>query len=726
MSEQFDKIVQLVEKISLELVYAEPGTDAGLLPVNSLLSDIEEVCAGNRPPDPIPVAISWARSEVDGAFMEQGFSEEAIKAFNDWLEWMRHALHSAQTEQDIPTFGLGRSIKLDEIVEDEEVVDEAADEEAPAAEAADLSAEDPLTFDAEEDGDLIREFINEADEHLQNIEGGVLVLEENPTDADTLNSIFRAFHTFKGGSGFLNLIPINRLAHALEDLLDLARQNKLEITSDVINVILEGGDTLRQFVERINAQLSGEEPIEPFVIPIQEQLLQIEATVKGRPAEKAAEPTKAEELPVTEPSPAPKAAAPKTQSATPKPEAKSVPSKSGGNNGSASVVKVDTQKLDSLVDLVGEVVVAQSLVTLDPDIEAIESQHLSRNLAQLGRITKELQRIAMSMRMVPIRGCFQKMNRLVRDLTAKSGKRVDLQLTGEDTELDRNIVEAIGDPLVHMVRNSVDHGIEMPDVRSGNGKSPTGTLKLKAYHQGGNIVIEIQDDGAGLNKERILKKAIENEVIRPDEHLTDKEIFELIFAPGFSTAEKITDISGRGVGMDVVRRNIEKLRGKIEIQSEPGKGSTFSIYLPLTLAIIDGLLFAVGNQRFILPTLSVRESFRPTKEMLSRVRERGEMVNVRDRLIPVLRMYEHFGIEPQTTDPCEAICVVVESGRDVRCLLVDELLGKQEVVIKSLGDMFKKTEGLAGSAILGDGRVGLILDVNALVKLKSASLSQAA
>ena len=295
MAEQHEKIVQLVEKISLELVYAEPGTDSGLLPVNSLLSDIEERNVAERLPDPIPVAIMWARSEVDGAFMEQGFSTGAIQGFNNWLEWMRKALHAAQTEQEIPKFELGQSNKLEEYEEENEDIAAEDGETVPEAAvhvstgvASEYPADDPLTFDAEEDGDLIREFINEADEHLQNIEEGVLVLEDDPSDSDTLNSIFRAFHTFKGGSGFLNLIPINRLAHALEDLLDQARQGKLTITTPVINVILEGGDTLRQFVVRINAQLSGEEPIAAFVIPIQEQLESIRGIVDGKPDAPAA------------------------------------------------------------------------------------------------------------------------------------------------------------------------------------------------------------------------------------------------------------------------------------------------------------------------------------------------------------------------------------------------------------------------------------------------------
>jgi two-component system chemotaxis sensor kinase CheA len=337
-------------------------------------------------------------------------------------------------------------------------------------------------------------------------------------------------------------------------------------------------------------------------------------------------------------------------------------------------------------------------------------------LRQLGRITSELQRTAMSLRMVPIHRTFQKMTRLVRDLAAQQEKQVQLIVEGEETELDRNIVEELSDPLVHMIRNSVDHGIELPAARVSRGKPALGTIRLSASHQRGGIVIAIRDDGKGLDRERILAKAREHGLIKADATLTEEETFALIFAPGFSTAEIVTDVSGRGVGMDVVRRNIEKLRGKVEIQSIAGQGATFTIVLPLTLAIIDGMLVGVGDDRYIIPTLSVRESFRPRPGMVTTVHERGEVVSVRGRLTPLLRLGQHLGTPCRAVDPTDGIIVVVESGDAARGLLVDELLGKQEVVIKNLGETFRKQNLLAGAAILGDGRVGLILDVDTLVK----------
>ena len=357
------------------------------------------------------------------------------------------------------------------------------------------------------------------------------------------------------------------------------------------------------------------------------------------------------------------------------------------------------------------------MVVQNPDVQMINSLQLVRCLRQLSRITTELQRNAMSLRMVPIRGMFHKMNRLVRDLATQQQKHVQLVLEGEETELDRNIVEKLSDPLVHMIRNAIDHGLENSDDRAAHGKPELGKIRLTAAHQRGGIVIRIQDDGRGLDRSRILAKARDRGLVKTDANLTKSEIFSLIFQPGFSTAEKITDLSGRGVGMDVVRRNIENLRGKVEIQSLPGQGTTFTILLPLTLAIIDGLLVGVGGERYIIPTLSVRESFRPSPGTVKTVQGRGEVVSVRGRQTPLLRLAHYLGRTSRVIKPEDGIVVVVESGDSARGLLVDELLGKQEVVIKSLGHAFGQQNLLAGAAVLGDGWVGLILDVDTLVQM---------
>jgi two-component system chemotaxis sensor kinase CheA len=718
------KLKKLGDKIATELVFAEAGKDMGLLPVNSLLGQIED-CASGPECAALREGIQQARGWVNDIFASSGpFSAHALKQFTQWAEWWQQALIASETEAAVPSLPqVGPAPAATRATE-------CKIEEVAAV------AEPTLLLNLEQDAELLGEFINESQEHLQNIEQGVLKLEQQPNDAETLDSIFRAFHTFKGGSGFLNLTAIQNLAHDLESLLDSARQHKLAITPPVINLILEGGDLLRRFTTEISAQLSGSKPPGPITVPTQRIIAEIKKTLSGEMAD-------ASRTEIKPPAVAPAHVAPSSVSVSnlipeavpviPSAAIPSAPLASGAEPGAAShapapppVVKVDTVKLDSLVDLVGEMLIAQSLVMQNKDLNPQRSEQLNRDLAQFGRISKELQRTVMSLRMVPVRSTFQKMNRLVRDLSVKVGKQVELVTEGEDTELDRTIVEELSDPLVHMIRNSVDHGIELPDVRLQKGKPAHGTVKLKAFHQGGSIVIEIKDDGAGLDRERIFAKAVEKGILKAEERPPENELFNLIMAPGFSTAEKITDISGRGVGMDVVRRNIEKLRGKIEIKSEPGRGSIFSIHLPLTLAIIDGFLVGVGEERYVLPTLLVREAFRPRPDMIHAVRERGEMVNLRGKLYPLIRLYAQLGVTPTTREPGQSIAVMVEAGSELCCFLVDQLLGKHEVVIKSLGETFRRNKYLAGGAILGDGRVGLILDPLALVRDEASPLEAAA
>ncbi|MGO8697397.1 MAG: chemotaxis protein CheA [Limisphaerales bacterium] len=692
----FTEIKKLAEKIATELVFAAAGKDLGLLPINSLLGQIEEIAAGQAPPESFAQATKIARAWVDRILETTGmFSEADLKLLGEWATWFQQASQACAEDNLPPPLPAHWQEQPDKPAA---APSSQAENPPPLPKQAAPPEETALTLNLESDKELLSEFINESQEHLQNIEQGVLTLEENPTDADTLNSIFRAFHTFKGGSGFLNLTAIQTLAHELESLLELARQQKIVITPEVINLILAGGDTLKQFTNEIAARLSGSQFAEPILVPTANLLLRLRAVLS--PDAKT-------------PSPA----APPSGQPSAEPVAGQVHAAAARAAAPASSVKVDTLKLDSLIDLVGELVIAQSLVVQNPELSTLQSEKLTRDLARLGRISKDLQRTALALRMVPIRPTFQKMARLVRDLSAKLSKQVELALEGEDTELDRTIVEEISDPLIHMIRNSVDHGIEKPEARLKAGKPAKGTVILKAFHRGGNIVIEIKDDGAGLNRDRILAKAVEQGLVGQDEQLSESQIFSLILRPGFSTAEKVTDVSGRGVGMDVVRRNIEKLRGKIEIQSVEGEGSKFSIYLPLTLAIIDGLLVGVGEHRYIFPTLSVCESFQTTSDMIKTVQGRGEVVSVRGQLRPLLRLNAHLGIESASSEAANSVIVMLESGHETRCVLVDQLLGKQEVVIKSLGEVFRGNRCMAGAAILGDGRIGIILDPQALVHL---------
>jgi two-component system chemotaxis sensor kinase CheA len=379
-------------------------------------------------------------------------------------------------------------------------------------------------------------------------------------------------------------------------------------------------------------------------------------------------------------------------------------------------VKVDTKKIDNLVDLTGELVIAQAMLRQNPCILSAGDQKLYNNLNQLNQITSSLQTTAMSMRMVPIKSMFQKMVRLVRDLAKDSGKEVGLKISGEDTEIDRNVVEELYEPMVHMIRNAIDHGIEPPEERQKAGKDEEGTIHLRAHQRGGNIIIEIEDDGCGLDKERIMEKARANNLIADESKITDSQIYNLIFHAGLTTAKKVTDVSGRGVGMDVVKKAIEKLRGRVEINSRPGSGSTFIISLPLTLAIIEGMLVRIGDERYIIPAVAILESFRPDKNQYSTVTGRGEMILSRGILMPLVRLDRMFGVKGDAVHPWDGLVVAVENDGEQRCLLLDELLGKEEVVIKSIGGM-KNVKGIAGGAIMGDGRVGLILDMTGIFEI---------
>ncbi len=563
------------------------------------------------------------------------------------------------------------------------------------------------------DPEMATMFVAEALEHLGTIEASVLRLEASPGDAVILNDIFRPFHTVKGNAGALGVTRVQELAHKVENLLDRCRAGEHPFGAVETDVALESVDVLSALVLDLQERLAGGpgtdlEPRRTSLMATVDALLDCA-------------------LPPPMTTTAPAALTPPP---VPEPPVETTPpraaSRDGLDAGAHATVKVDTRKLDNLVDMVGELVIAQSILQEDPALLGATDERLTRNLAHLKRITSDLQRNAMAMRMVPIRQTFQKMARLVRDLSKRSGKVVDLVLSGEDTELDRRVVEDINDPLMHMVRNSMDHGIESTASRVSAGKRPDGRLALSAFHQGGSIVISIADDGAGLDADRILAKAVAQGLVAPGAALTPGEIHHLIFQPGFSTADTVTELSGRGVGMDVVRRNIDALRGRVEIQSTPGQGTTFLIKLPLTLAIVDGLVLGVGEQRFVMPTFSVRESLRPTPEQVHSVQGRHSMIQLRDRLVPLVWLADICRIDGRETEATQATIVVLEDeGRQVG-LVVDRLLGKQEVVIKSLGDAFGQISGVAGGAILGDGRIGLILDAHGIVESVRGDSARAA
>lgn len=573
-------------------------------------------------------------------------------------------------------------------VEPEEVLRQLSESETAASPPA--PAVNPLAQDPQ----LIQDFLLEAREHLSNIEARLLEIEHGTTSEETINSTFRSFHTIKGLAGFLDFAVLQEVSHEVETLLDRARSGELRLTPERVDVILAASDYLALWLGQIEASARGQQAPEP---PAPDELV---AQVRQALEESGTE----------DPTPGPEGAGMEAGEAL----AEVRQTEGSGARVAASLVKVETGKLEYLVDMVGELVIAQSMLRHNPDLEQVKTPRVQRDITHLARVTAEVQKTAMAMRMVPVGQLFRRMSRLVRDLARKSGKQAELDLFGEDVELDRSIVEEIADPLVHMLRNSMDHGLEGPEERVAAGKPPVGRVRLSAWHQAGQIVIEIRDDGRGLNRERILEKARNRGLIGVDEALSDSEVWQLIFHPGFSTAEKVTDVSGRGVGMDVVRRHVEKLRGRVEIDTTPGAGTVFLVKVPLTLAIIDGLVVHVGEDRFIVPIYSVREIFKPGAESIFTVEGRGEMALVRERLLPVVRLARRLGVAGGTAAAGEGLMIVGESEGMQFCLQVDRLAGKQEVVIKSLGETFRRVRGIAGGAILGDGRVGLILDMAAL------------
>lgn len=541
---------------------------------------------------------------------------------------------------------------------------------APAQEA---SSRPPTSV--ESDPGLLRDFVTRVHECLASAEAGLLALEEHPRDAAALDEIFRAFHTVKGMAGFMGIADIERLAHEIEAPLARARKGTVNLEAADVESTFEAIDRMRAMAHAVGDdrdQSSTTSPPSP-----DKPARACSPASQGRPA----------------------------------------------NGRSTQTVGVDSERLDRLLDAIGELVIQESMVSQFPEVRAGASQQLLGHLGQLDKVTRELQEMAMSLRMVPLRLTFQKMARLTRDLAHKAGKEVELVTSGADTELDKAVVDRIADPLLHLVRNAVDHGLEADATeRRGAGKSDAGRVELRAFHRAGSIHIEVEDDGRGIDRAAVLAKARERGLVGNGDELAERDLLELVFHAGLSTAEKVTGVSGRGVGMDVVRQTVESLRGYVEITSEQGKGTLFSIRLPLTLAIIDGMVVRVGPERYIIPTLSITRSVRPAPEDLFSVLGRGEMLSLGGEVVPLVRLsrlfeaVSHDGTDPDI-DPTQGIVVAVTENGRTSGLVADELVGQQQVVIKSLGESFQGMPGVAGGAIMPDGQVGLIVDVGGLVRL---------
>lgn len=588
---------------------------------------------------------------------------------------------------------------------------------------------------------LIADFITESQDHIHTAETCLLDLEVDISNADHLNSIFRSCHTIKGVAGFLGLKDVSELSHSIENLMDLARRGRLQLNSGHIDLLFESLDCLKELISSIKAVTAGDTYRLPKIYQdVITKLSKPEKIIQKTPLSSNASHKKVGEILVENGM----ATSPQIEEALNLQntgdrrkvgqilvEQGYVKAKNVGNalamqnaaqqsNSVNETIRVPVERLDQLVDAIGEAVISHSMIAADPLVINLKDQGVEKKIAHANTIMRKIQELSMSLRMVSLKSTFQKMARLVRDLSKKSGKEVEFILEGEDTELDKSVVENIGDPLIHMIRNAIDHGIEdSAEERVKKGKPAKARVVLRAFHKAGSIYIEIEDDGKGIDKEMVRKKALAENLCKETDKYTDQEIYQFIFMPGFSTAKKITDVSGRGVGMDVVKRNIQALRGSVEIQSEPDKGTTFSIRLPLTLAIIDGMIVRLEKEKYIIPLLSIIESIKPKKEQVESVANTREMINVRGNLIEFVRLAKLLGSNDQVKNVEEGIVIIVEDmiGKQI-AMLVDEIIGQQQVVIKNLGAV-GDIQGISGGAIMSDGNVSLIIDIGGIVKMAS-------
>jgi two-component system chemotaxis sensor kinase CheA len=583
-----------------------------------------------------------------------------------------------------------------ESIVNQELLDELLKEDENKISTSTSNSE---SYKLEGESDILIEFAAEAEEHLDNVET-IILDTQSEISKDSVDTLFRAVHSLKGGSAYFNLIEIKESSHILENLLSEARDGKRIVDEGLVAILASYTDLQKKVLNKAKKSVNSGGTIEysPDYVKFMTNLDQYVKSGKSNLTAKNS--SEAEH----------------TSSSS----VKAAKDDSSDNNRSESTqvksfVKVDTSRLDHLVDSIGEMVIYSSMLIrqcrelLPNNQQVIEATH------RVEKFGRDLQDVGMSMRLVPIKGLFQKMSRLVWDTSRKLGKQIEFEMDGEETELDRNLIDKLADPLMHMVRNSLDHGIEPPDERAAKGKSKTGKVILSAKHSAGSIQIQIKDDGRGLDPEKLKAKAIEKGIITTDHKLTNEEAFKLIFAAGFSTAAKVTDISGRGVGMDVVRRNVESLRGRINIQSEVGKGSIFTIELPLTLAIMDGIQVACGTESFLIPSLSIVEFVIPRKSLLHQAFEKAETYEFRGKQIPLFRLSDLYEIPSSCSSFEDSTIVIVEDVGSTVAILVDEILGEYSTVIKSLGGMFEEGKGVAGCAIMPQGNVSLILDVRTLL-----------
>jgi len=743
---------------------------------------LESISAAEDYPEAVQLQLRDARTRLSEMLEnDHPFSEAFAEAFGQSLQSAMDLLidgtkfeAAAMTPQTEPE---SESEETVDAASPPEVVSETPADESDAAASAlavekpcdtemtgasDVAGEDAADCMPEDpDFELIGEFIEEGSDLIAQAEEALLKLETDPDDMDAVGMVFRAFHTIKGTSAFLELAIIADMGHHAESLLSRVRDREIRYTGGYADLSLRALDMLKALIESVQEALGGGPLLKPAgynellkilsapeaagvsedshdaAAPRVGDLLVAQGKVTREDVESAVTSPRVGDILVAqgtatreqiEQAAREDGADPigvkmvRTQQASAKDVGQALRAQQrikNPQNVVDSSVRVSTSRLDRLIDMVGELVIAHSMVAQDDTVINGNNHDLIKKISHTTKIVRELQDMSMSLRMVPLKATFSKMTRLVRDVARKTGKQVHLITEGEETEIDRNLVDVINDPLVHMIRNAVDHGIESPEMRQEKGKNETGQVKLAAYHSAGNVVVEIQDDGKGLDRDVILKKAIQNGLISDGAALSDREIFNLVFEPGFSTAAEVTDVSGRGVGMDVVRKNIESLRGQVEIHSVKGVGSTFKMGLPLTLAIIDGMVVRVGEETYVIPTVSIIKSIKPEPEDVSTVYGRGEMIAMQGKLIPLVRLVDLYGLGGEAVDDDHMLVVIVEDEHHKAGLVIHELIGRQQVVIKTLGETMRHIPGISGSAIMPNGRVGLILDVGSLMRYAS-------
>jgi two-component system, chemotaxis family, sensor kinase CheA len=584
---------------------------------------------------------------------------------------------------------------------------------------------------------FIATFFDEAREHLETIEEKAMALGSGAEDREVLDSIFRAAHSIKGGSGTFGFTQLAEATHEMETLFDGLRKGKGRADASTVRLLLDACDVFKAHVARLKA---GDRGNDTAMDGMRAQLIGYRAGAAqpaAAPAAFAPKPTEesffapageakeGEAYGLFEPESAPAAPAPEKFGFF-EPLPGDGAAEHNRRKGDQSSIRVSVEKIDRIVNLVGELVIAQAMMQQSVgSIAAREDENLGHSLATLDRNTRELQQAVMSIRMMPMEFVFSRFPRLVYDVSTRLGRKVQLRTQGHETELDKELIELLIDPLTHVVRNAIDHGIESPEERRKAGKPDQGTVGMRATHRGGSVIIEVSDDGRGLDRERILAKA--RELGMPaDDSMTDAQVWGLIFEAGFSTAKEVTSLSGRGVGMDVVRRNITSLGGGVSVSSKKGEGTTITIQLPLTLAVLDGMIVAVGDEQYIVPLEFVAEAFKPGADDIRTIVNQASLVAVRGEHLPIVRLEDIVQLPSCPGQRPEPLCLVVEVDNRRAALLVDSLIGQQQLVVKSLETNLHAVPGVAGATILGDGRVALILDVASVTRTTSARAARSA